>query len=454
MNTNHLDISTQELLDNFSQYHAIEIANKLKHIYKSNKDSFFEILHKIPDDLLGDVLLELPETLRDKAYNSLSHEQITNALEELETDDATDIIQDLEDLDKQKAKDILNSLDQEDRDDINWLKKYDENEAGAYMQIELFSANINETIQSSLDRLKQLKKEHELENIHQVFIVDDENILIATISLEDLIIYDFNKTYLEIIEQEQKEDINKFKPFSVQGDDNIYDVVHQFDDYNLSVIAVTGYKNRLLGRITSDDILEIAEQNATEQIYQLAGVNDESEQEENLTQTGKTRASWLMINLFTAIMASFVIGIYEETLQQFIALAILMPIVASMGGNAGTQTLAVMVRQIALGDIDDHNSRDAIKKEIFLSIFNGMLFAVILALISYFWFNNTILSIIIALSIIITLFCAGFFGAIIPLLLKKFNIDPAIGSTVVLTTVTDMMGFFSFLGLAKILLVK
>ena len=454
MTNNISSITTKQLIDNFGLYHPIEISNKLKQIYKSDKEIFFDTLHKIPDDLLGDVLLELPEILRDKAYSSLSNQQITNALEELETDDATDIIQDLEDLDKKKATEILNSLDQEDRDDINWLKKYDENEAGAYMQIELFSANIDETIQNSLDRLKKLKNEHELENIHQVFIIDDETILIATISLEDLIIYDFSKTYKQILNDEPKKYNTKYKPYSIQGDANISEVVNQFDDYNLSVMAVTGYKNRLLGRITSDDILEIAEQNATEQMYQLAGVNDESEQEENLAQTGKKRATWLVINLFTAIMASLVIGFYQDTLREFIALAILMPIVASMGGNAGTQTLAVMVRQIALGDIDDTNSKDAIKKEIFISIFNGILFALILAVISFLWFKSYMLSVVIALSIIITLFCAGFFGAIIPLVLKRLNIDPAIGSTVILTTVTDMMGFFSFLALAKMLLVK
>jgi len=449
MKNQYIDISTQYLLDNFSKFYPFEIANHLKKIHKKEKNLFFEILHKIPEDILGDVLLELPDTLRDNAYNSLSNQQITNALEELETDDATDIIQDLEDLDKKKATDILNALGQEDRDDINWLKKYNEDEAGAYMQIELFSANINETIQLSINRLKKSKQKHELENVHQVFIVDNDITLIATIALEDLIIYDFKTTYKNILDNE---DTNKFKPFSVQGDDIIDNVINQFDDYNLSVVAVTGYKNRLLGRITSDDILEVAEQNATEQIYQLAGVDDEYEQEENLTQTGKKRASWLIINLFTAIMASLIIGIYEDTLKEFIALAILMPIVASMGGNAGTQTLAVMVRQLALGDIDKHNSKDAIKKEIFLSIFNGLLFALILASVAFIWFNNYMISMIIAISMIITLFCAGFFGAIIPLILKKLNIDPAIGSTVILTTVTDMMGFFSFLGLAKILL--
>ncbi len=450
MSDKNIIIDLDEILDQIDNFHPSDIANKLKKIKKKDNDLFYEYLHKIPQEYLGEVLLELPESLREKAYNSLSHEQISHALEELETDDATDIIQDIEEIDEQKAKNVLDSLDKEDQDDINWLKKYDETKAGAYMQTELFSANLNETIQESIDRLKILKKNDEIENIHQVFIIDDDTTLIASIALEDLVTYDFKLKYKKILE---KNSDKNFKPFSVVGDDNIDDVVKQFENYNLSVVAVTGYKNRLLGRITSDDILDIVEQNATEQMYQLAGVDEDYEQDEELLQTGKKRASWLFINLLTAILASFVIGIFDETLKEFIALAILMPIVASMGGNAGTQTLAVMVRQLALGDIDEHNSKYAIKKEILLSLLNGMLFAIILGFIAFAWFENIMLGFVIALSMIITLFCAGFFGAVIPLLLKKFEVDPAIGSTVILTTVTDIMGFFSFLALAKYILV-
>lgn len=444
-----IKLEFEEILKNIENYHPSDIAYKLKKIKKKDKEQFYEILHKIPEEYLGEVLLELPESLREKAYKSLSNQQISLALEELETDDATDIIQELEEIDEQKADDILKSLDQEDQDDINWLKKYDEEEAGAYMQTELFSANQEETIQESIDRLKSLKKEDEIENIHQVFIVDNNSSLIASIALEDLITHDFTMKYKDILADDEE---GNYKPFSVTADEDIDEVVKQFEDYNLSVVAVTGYKNRLLGRITSDDILDVIEQNATEQMYQLAGVDEEVELEEKLFHTGKKRASWLFINLLTAILASIVIGLFDETLKEYIALAILMPIVASMGGNAGTQTLAVMVRQLALGDIDEHNSRDAIKKEILLSLSNGGIFAILLGLIAFLWFDSSMLGFVIALSMIITLFCAGFFGAVIPLMLKKLEIDPAIGSTVVLTTVTDIMGFFSFLALAKYLL--
>ncbi len=443
------NIDIESFLDSVEEMHPSDIADELKRIKKQNKELFYEILHKLPEDELGEVLLEMPEWLREKAYNSLSTDQITHAIEELETDDATDIIQDLEEIDEQKANQILESLDQEDQDDINWLKKYEDDEAGAYMQTELFKAKLSSTIKESIENLKELKEQDEVENIHQVFIVDDEDCLIASVALEDLITYDFDTTYEFVVKNDVE---NEFKPLYVQGQDSIDEVAKQFEKYNLSVIAVTGYKNRLLGRITADDILDVIEQNATEQMYQLAGVDEEYEQNEELLQIGKKRASWLFINLLTAILASFVIGIFDETLKEYIALAILMPIVASMGGNAGTQTLAVMVRQLALGDIDDQNSRDAIKKEVLISISNGLLFALILGGVATLWFGNITLGFVIALSMVITLFCAGFFGSVIPLVLKRLDIDPAIGSTVILTTVTDVMGFFSFLALAKAML--
>jgi magnesium transporter len=439
----------EELISKINTLHPSDIAYSLKKIKKENEEDFFKLLSQLPDDLLGDVLLELPEHIREDALQSLSAKQLVEVVEELETDDATDIIKDIEEFDVQKANDILDGLEESEQQEINWLKRYEDDVAGAFMQTELFSADINENIGSAIKRLKVLKEKNELENIHQVFIIDEDSILLATVSLEDLIIFDFTKSFKDIIEQ----DMLAFKPKSVKADDDIDDVVKQFEQYDLSVVAVVGYKNRLIGRITSDDILDVVEQNATEQMYQLAGIKKDLKYEDDLIQTSKTRAQWLFINLFTAILASVVIGIFDETIKEFIALAILMPIVASMGGNSGTQTLAVMVRQIALGHIDVDDSKDVIKKEVFISIFNGLTFAIFMGIIASLWFDTWMIGVVIGLSMIITLFSAGFFGAVIPLMLKKFEIDPAVGSTVILTTITDIIGFFSFLGLAKVMLV-
>ena len=437
-----------ELLEKIEELHPSDIANSLKKLKKADNDEFYKVLKQLPDDILGDVLLELPDAIREETYQFLSIEQLTDAVEELESDDATDIFQEIEEVDVEKAKEIFEGLEAEDQQDINWLKRYEEEEAGAFMQTELFSASINESIGDSIKRLKVAKDEDELENIHQVFVINEEKVLIASILLEDLIIFDFSKTYKEIINDRE----DNFRPFKVQDNEEIDDVVKKFEKYDLSVVAVVGYGDMLIGRITADDILDVIEQNATEQIYQLAGVDEEYEHEEDFVTTSKKRALWLSLNLFTAILASLVIGIFDTTIQQYVALAILMPIVASMGGNAGTQTLAVMVRQLALGEIDLDNSKDAVKKEIFISIFNGLTFALIMGVIASLWFGQAMLGVVIGLSMIINLFAAGFFGASIPLMLKRFDIDPAVGSTVLLTTVTDIVGFLSFLGLAKLIL--
>jgi magnesium transporter len=292
-----------------------------------------------------------------------------------------------------------------------------------------------------------MKNIGELENVHQVFVKNKFNKLIGAISLEELITFKFSKTFQEVLSEYKQFNI----PMTVHPNEDISEVVKLFQKYDLTVLPVVDYSGTLLGRITSDDIYDILRESATEQIYNLAGVNDEAESE-NLQESIKKRGYWLFLNLLTAILASLVIGIFDSAIQSYVALAILMPIVASMGGNAGTQTLTIMVRQLALGEIDFENSKQAIKKEILISLANGVIFAVVIGLIAFVWFSDYMLGIVIAISMIVNLFFAGFFGALIPLMLKKMNVDPAIGSTVLLTTVTDVVGFFSFLGLANLIL--
>ncbi len=443
-----------ELLNDFisekldTEISPSEIAKILKNIKQEDENLFFETLKKIPSDVLGEVVLELPEYYIKDIVEGVSSDQLVEAIEELESDDATDLLQDIEEVDEEKAKEILENLDEDDQNDIKRLRRYDENQAGAYMQTEVFTASYEEKIQAAINRLKEKKTEGELENIHQLFIVDSLGRLMFSIGLEDLILFNFSKTFKEEIEGREDE----FRPIYVRDDDDINDVVHIFEDYDLATIPVVDYNNTLVGRITADDIHDIIQESATEQIYGLAGVDEEAEHEESIREAGKSRASWLFINLATAILASIVIGFFDKTLQSYVALAILMPIVASMGGNAGTQTLTIMVRQLALGEVDFKNAKHAIIKEITLSVVNGLLFGLVIGLIAFVWFKDFRIGIVIASSMLINLFCAGLAGAIIPLGLKKIGVDPAIGSTVLLTTVTDVVGFLSFLGLATLIL--
>ena len=430
-----------------STLHPSDIAYLLRKVRTTkSKEEFLNLLSKIPEDILGDVLLELPEKIKDEALEELSAETLARAIEDLESDDATDLIQDLHDLDIDKSQAVVAHLDEEDREDIDKLRGYEENQAGAWMQIELFEAKIEESVQDSIDRLKTLKLEGELENVYQLFLVDDNHRLLAGISLEDLIIMDFQRKFKDILAEDE------YHFLSVEATEEIDDVAKMFEQYDLAVLPVLDWQGKLIGRITSDDIYDVLAEKATEQIYNLAGVDDEAEQEEKLYGVFKKRASWLGINLVTAIIASVVIGFFDETLAAFIPLAILMPIVASMGGNAGTQTLTVMVRRMALGDIDAENAKTAVIKEFLVALLNGFLFAVIIGFVAYLWFHIKLLGLVIALAMIFNLLIAGIFGALIPLFLKRIDVDPAVGSTVLLTTLTDVLGFLSFLGLASIIL--
>lgn len=432
-----------EYLDShsISEMHPSDIAQILKHLDDSK---FAEAIKLIPKKLIGDVALALPDRFFDDVIENLSIDELSHAVSELESDDQHEFMQELHEVDEDVAKKVFKTLEPQDQQEIAKLKTYSEDEAGSHMQLEVFTATKNEIVHDVIKKFATLRKENKLENIQNLFITNEENKLLYTIKLEDLLIFDFDKTLFQNIKQSDE----NFEPKVAKDRENIKEVVHYFEEYDLSVMPVVSENGVLVGRITSDDIFDIMNEHATEQMYNLAGVDDDAEEDAEVLKAGKKRASWLGLNLFTAIGASLVIGIFADTLQSIVALAILMPIVASMGGNAGTQSLTVVVRQLALGDISQGDAYRIIKKEVAISLLNGFIFAIIIGIIASIWFEIEYLGYVIAISMIINLLMAGFFGASIPLFLKKMGIDPAIGSTVILTTITDVVGFFSFLGLA------
>jgi magnesium transporter len=428
-----------------SEMHPSEIATILKEM---DEDRFSKAIRLVPKELVGDVALALPDRYFDDVVENLSVDELSTAVSELESDDQLEFMQELEEVDETVASKVFETLDEEDKKEITQLQKYEEDEAGAYMQLEVFYAYEDEVVQDVIKRFAKLRKEHELENVQNLFIVDKNHKLLYTVGLDDLLIFDFSKTIKENIEQSEE----SFEAIVAHDREDIKDVVDYFKEYDLSVMPVVDENGKLLGRITSDDIYDIINEHATEQMYNLAGVDDEAEEDEDVLKAGKKRATWLGINLLTAIAASLVIGLFQDTIDSMVALAVLMPIVASMGGNAGTQTLTVVVRQLALGEISSSDAFRIIKKEVVISLMNGLIFALVMGTIAWIWFNIPLLGLVIGLSMVINLLMAGFFGATIPLMLKALKIDPAIGSTVILTTVTDVVGFFSFLGLAKYIL--
>ena len=437
----HLDENLED-----GELSPYELAQHLKTLKKHDEELFAKYLEKLDPEILGDVAIELPDHMLKDVIDTLPAEKIVEALEELESDDATDLLQYIEDIDEDKARELFNELDKENQNEILRLRSYDEDRAGAHMQTELFSAHLEEKLGSAVARLRQEKQEGKLENASQLFIIDKNSVLQYAIPLEDLILFDFTKTLKQNIESTQ---IDHYKPHMANDMDLMQDVADMFQEYDLNVIAVTSSTGILLGRITYDDIHDYIQESATEQIYNLAGVDDESEEDDTLFKAGRGRAVWLGVNLLTALFSSSIIGLFDETIAAYVALAVLMPIVASMGGNTGTQALAVTVRRLALGEIEFKDAKSVLKREVTISLVNGLIFGAIMGVIAAVWFDKGMLGVVIGLSMVTNLFFAGFFGTIIPLTLRRFNIDPAVGSAVILTTFTDAIGFFSFLGLAK-----
>lgn len=428
-----------------SEMHPGDIAK----ILKSCSDSeFSDAIKLVPKKFIGDIALSLPDRYFDDVVESFSIEDLSHAVTELESDDQVEFLQELGHLNESMALKVFEKLHEDDKEEIIKLQTYKESQAGAYMQLELFRALEDEIVQDVIKRFARLRKANEVENVQNLFITDEENRLKYAVGLDDLLIFDFTKTLMQNIDASEE----SFEPIKAVDSDNIKEVVRIFEEYDLGVLAIVNELGVLLGRITADDIYDIINEHATEQMYNLAGVDDDAEEDEEIFPAGRKRAIWLSFNLVTAVAASLVIAMFATTLESMVALAVLMPIVASMGGNAGTQSLTVVVRQLALGDISQGDAWRIIKKEVIIALLNGLLFAIIMGVIASFWFDKGMLGIVIAMSMVINLFVAGLFGATIPFLLKRINIDPAIGSTVILTTITDVVGFFSFLGLATYIL--
>lgn len=425
--------------------HPYDISELLISLREINTESYISIIKKIPHELFAEVLSEMPDYIQEELSEFLSIPKLADITSKMDTDDAAHFIQNISEENEEIAQDILKTFEDEDKEIIEQLISYEDDEAGSFMQTELFSAHITEQIGEALKRLKHLKETGEIDNIWHCHLTNNRGIYIGSVGLEELIIFEHNLKFTDIPAE-------KLKHFHINHKKDIKEAVEMVTNYNLSSLPVVDDRQRLIGRITSDDIYDIIEESATEQIYNMAGVSDEAEQEEDLFEIGKARAIWLGINLITAIAASVVIGFFDATIQSLVALAVLMPIVASMGGNAGTQSLTVTVRQIAIGDIEGDDARKTIVKEVILSLVNGLLFALVIGLLAFWWYSMPLLGVVIALSMVINLLSAGFFGAAIPLVLRKIDVDPAIGSTVLLTTVTDVVGFFSFLGLATIII--
>lgn len=423
----------QQLLE---EAHAADVADVLEVLPAAQRVKLIEL---IGDKLEPEVLAEIEGEAQDDLYEHMPNEQIAEAVTELETDDAIYIIEELEDEDREE---VMQALDHDDRAAIEQNLGYPEESAGRLMQRELVALPQFWTVGQTIDFLRS-EDEKIPEDFYDVFVVDPAYKPVGTVSLSRL---------MRSARARQLGDIMREELHLVDVMADQEEAAYQFTKYHLISAGVVAESGRLVGMITVDDVVDVIEEEAEEDILALAGVVEGSGLNENFMEMARNRFIWLFVNMGTAILASAVIGLFDATLEQMIALAVLMPIVASMGGNAGTQTMTVAVRAIATKEISSTNSVRAIMRELSAAGVNGLGLALVAALVAFIWFGDGKLALIFAVAMVVNILVAGLSGMLVPMSLHKLNIDPAIASSVFVTTITDVVGFFAFLGFAAVFL--
>jgi len=423
------------LINSIRPLHAADLADILEQISKSERKNLVALWGTAID---GEVLSELEEGVRDEILLRLPEKVLVNALRRLESDK---IVYLLENLSEAMQGKLLKSLEISDRRAVEQALKYSEHTAGRLMQCELVALPEHWTVGDSINLLRSALQLPE--SFYNVVVVSPKFHPIGTVQLGRLMSSNRSIKLVDLLDQ-------KFQTISVTQSQE--DVAYAFKQYHLVSAPVVDTDGRLVGTITIDDVMEVLEEETEQDLKRLTGLGKE-ELSDSIFNIVKTRFPWLLTNLFTAIVVSLVIAQFATTIQAIVALAVLMPIVASMGGNAGTQTLTLAVRAIATRDLTRANGRRVVLREFSVGIINGLIFAGIMGLVGYVWYDSIGLGIVLAFAMIFNLIIAGLSGVLLPMGLSKMGVDPALASAVFLTTFTDIIGFLSFLGLATIFLI-
>jgi len=424
-----------QLVELMEPLHAADIADLLEQINAYDRGRLIRLYDREFD---GDILSELDESIREDVIAMLHPSVLAEAVRDLESDDVVDLVEDLEE--PQQAA-ILGALEASDRVAVQQALTYPENSAGRLMQREVVFAPEHWNVGQAIDYLRS--SEDLPEQFYHIVLVDPRLHPVANVTLgklmgsrRDVLLKDIAEEVFQVIPVDQDEE----------------DVAYAFNQYHLISAPVVDAEGRLVGMITIDDAMAVLDEEHEEDILRLAGVGEESSLSDSVADTARQRLPWLAVNLLTAILASLVIAQFEATIAALVALAILMPIVASMGGNAGTQSLTVAVRALATRDLTRANAWRVIRRELLVGLVNGVVFAVVMGGVSLVWFGTPELGYVIAAAMVINLVVAGLAGTVIPIALEKFGVDPALASGTFVTTVTDVVGFFAFLGLAGMVL--
>ena len=411
-----------------------EIAHALESSPPKQRDLLFSLL-KTEEE--GDVLFELGEEIQQDLMSSISNEELSEAVKELELDEIVDILQNLP---EERTEEILSKMSQVDRKRIEMGLTYADNTAGGLLNTDVISVRPNNSIEVVISYLRGQKNLPE--NTDKIFVVNSDNEYLGELFISEIITSNPSMLVREVMHTE-------LTALNVNMDDK--EVATNFERNNLVSCAVTDDENKLIGRITIDDVVDVIREDADQNLLGMAGVAEDTFAPPG--RAAKSRVFWLSINLVTAFIAASAINIFQDTLDKVVYLAVLMPIVASMGGVAATQTLTIVLRGLTLEQINTSNIRWLFKRELAVSIINGIVLSLLVGVSTFLWFEDKTLSVLISCALVINLISSVIAGILVPLALRKFNQDPAISGSVVVTTVTDVIGFISFLGLATIYLV-
>ena len=411
-----------------------EIAHALESSPPDQRKLLFSLLETSEE---GDVLADVGEEIQQDLISGISNEELSEAVKELELDEVVDILQNLP---EERMQSILSKMSLRDRNRIEEGLVYPDDTAGGLLNTDVLSVRPNHTVEVVT---RYLREQKELpENTDKIFVVSKEDKYLGEILINKIITSEVSEKIENLISP-------KAEPILVTESDK--DVATIFERNNLISAAVVNNNGELLGRITIDDVVDVIMGDADQNLLGMAGVAEDTFAAP--ARAARSRILWLSINLLTAFIASSTISIFQATIDQIVYLAILMPIVASMGGVAGTQTLTIMIRGLTLQQINQSNLRWLYKREVAVSIVNGIVLSILVGGITYLWFDDLIIAVLICVAMVTNLICSAVAGIFIPIILRKFNQDPAIAGSVVVTTVTDVIGFFSFLGLATLFLV-
>ncbi|MEM1158434.1 MAG: magnesium transporter [Verrucomicrobiota bacterium] len=427
--TEQIDIA---FIDGLKIQHPHDIARQIEHFEPLTIRKVFQGL---PDELTAEVLTELPEEIQVELFDSMRVQRLSGIITEMFSDDAADV---LGQLSTERLREIMTALPKEEATNLTDLLKYREDTAGGIMQSEFLSVRETQTLREAREEIRK-DEESETEGILYVYVTDERGRLCGILRIRDLLFRDPNRLVKDVM-------IKEVRCVSVHADQE--EIAELVQNYHYLAMPVIDDFGRLAGIVTHDDVIGVIQEEATEDMQRMVGLSGEEMIESSWKTSVANRTPWLFVNLFTAFLAAAVVSLFEETIASYAILAVFLPIVAGQGGNAGSQTLTIVVRALALGEIELMDRNRVLFKEMLVSLCTGLATGVVVGLICWLWKGNYIIGVVICLAMVLNMIAAAIAGVLVPLGLKALKVDPALASGIMVTTVTDVVGFFLFLSMA------